>query len=159
MHKTYRTIAKHIRKELPEISWIDRDKGQLNDPGNFHSIITPGLLLHFGNVTWTGLGGGRQQGFTTMRASLIFNLPPSTYASLDDPLKDYQESNTLSMRLHDTLKTISLIGERRASVDYFTPQYYVCAMDYDCEVIDTVELCKIQKPAPIIQAKIKLPIQ
>lgn len=161
MHKTYRKIARSIREQIPEILWIDRDKGQLKNPDDFHTIIVPGLLLGFGNVAWTGLSQGSQQGSSTMRASLVFHLPASTYQPEDptDPFREYNDSGTLFDALHDTLTCIPEIGERRASGELFTDQYYVLWSDYDLETIHCMTVSKVQKPSPTIQATIKLPYQ
>lgn len=162
MLKEYRHIAKHIRTNLPEIVWIDRDKGQLQNPENFHSIQIPGCLLDFNQVQWDGMNGIDQSGFCSLTVSLVFRMPPFTYTEPDlqyDLTGDYDNYEELNERLYETIMKHPALGVRRSSRDYFTGEFYVTEQVYDCRLEYKQKQRTIAKPAPSIQANIKLPYQ
>lgn len=156
MLQEYQQLAAHLAAALPELQWIDRDKGQLENPEAFHSIVLPGLLLGFGPVEWEGLSMGSQQGQLTLTVSLVLRLPVATHQK--QLLTEYDEAAQLTTKVHQALPAFISVWERRSSRDYFTQNFYVVEQTYDFRV----EYCKpiqtIPKPNPDIQATLKLPL-
>lgn len=152
MFNSFREIAKVISTNIPELVWIDRDKGQLDSPENFHSVQIPGLLLDFSTVNWESLLGGNQRGICTLTAKLIFRLPVSTYEGAD--WNDYPEFEHLSDTLHEQLSDLKSVGLRRVSRDYFTKNYFVTEQSYDFTLYHTKQGKTIKKPNPAIQGSI-----
>jgi hypothetical protein len=148
MYKTYREIATHIANAIPELQWIDRDKGQLDKPEEFHTILTPGLLLGFEDVEWEGGTGGNQTGTSLMTASLVFRLPTSTYLGNWGPHDEYEK---FTEALYEVLLTHPAVGDRRMSGDGFTDEFYVAIQAFDLTLYQTRPLKTIPKPAPDIR--------
>ena len=154
LHSQY--LAAHLAAALPDILWIDRDKGQLDNPAAFHSLQIPALLLEMGEVTWEGLSRGDQRGQLTLTVKLVFRLPAATYRQR--PLAEYDEMAQLTDQVHQTLGTSLMVKDRRSTRDYFTPEFYVMEQSYDMVIGYTVPIRTIDKPAPDIQATLKLPL-
>lgn len=154
MYKTFRLIAKELGERIPEIRWIDREKGQLDAPEKFHAVQVPGLLLDFSETIWEGGTGGNQTGFCTLTASLIFRLPTATYEGSE--WNDYVEFERLTNRVHEELSALSpIIGDRRKGYDNFTDTFYVTQQSYDLKVYQTKQINIIEKPTPDIQGQIQ----
>lgn len=154
MYKTYRDIANHLTNAIPDLQWIDRDKGQLEKPEGFHAIGTPGLLLGFDDVEWEPGTRGNQTGHGTMTASLVFRLPTSTYLGNWEQHPEYEqftEALYLAMLDHKD------IGDRRMSTDGFTDTFYVSIQAFDLTIYQTVPVKTIAKPNPEIKATLELP--
>lgn len=149
-------IAAHLAAALPDIQWIDRDKGQLDNPEAFHSLLVPALLLGFGPVEWEGLSRGRQLGQLSLTVSLVTRLPPATHHPR--PLGEYDHAADLAAALHQALATCIVVKDRRASRDYFTPEFYVMETTYDMTVGHALPPRTIPKPPPTIDATLKLPL-
>ena len=157
MYKTYRLIAQHIRDNIAEILWIDRDKGQLENPEKFHSIIVPGLLLNFGTIDWKSETKNNQYGEGSVTTKLIFRLPVATYTvenGADGTLMDYEEFEAISEALHQTVTSFPGVGVRRSGGDHFTSEFYVCEQTYDFTVAYYHCPITIPKPAPKIEGEI-----
>lgn len=152
MFNTFRLIAAHIRDKVTDLKWIDRDKGQLENPVDFHSIIVPGVLLNFSEVDWIGGTGGNQTGTCTMTVKLIFRLPVATYE--DASWNNYEEYERISDILYNTLSAFKDIGDRVKSSDYFTKEFYVAEQIFDLTVYKTRKTRTIPKPAPDIKGTI-----
>lgn len=149
MYKTYRLIAQHIRDNIAEILWIDRDKGQLEKPENFHSIIVPGVLVDFDTVNWKGQTRSNQEGEGQVTLKLVFRLPVSSHETAD--WNDHPEFEFLSDRLYEVASTHTCIGSRRTSRDYFTGAFYVYEQTFDLILYQTEAVKTWPKPPPKIE--------
>jgi hypothetical protein len=154
MYSTYRHIATHLANAIPDLQWIDRDKGQLDNPENFHSVLTPGLLLGFDDVEWEPGTRGNQTGYATMTASLVFRLPASTYLGNWEQHPEYEQ---LTQALYLALLDCPGVGDRRASSDAFTDAFYTATQSFDLTIYQAVPVRTIAKPNPDIQATLKFP--
>lgn len=157
MHKTFRMLAKHIRQNVQEIRWIDRDKGQLEKPENFDSILCPGVLLEFSEVDWIATTRSNQAGICQMTVKLVFTLPPATFEGAN--WDAYAEFELISARLYEALNTNPTMKDRRSSRDYHTAHFFVAEQVFEIEVYQVTEIRIINKPLPQIQATLNLPIQ
>lgn len=149
-------LATQLAHDLPEIQWIDRDKGQLDNPEAFHSLLVPALLLDMGEVSWEGVSRGSQRGLLTLTVKLVFRLPPATHRDL--PLAEFSEMADLTTKVHQALGRGLMVKDRRTSRDYFTPEFYVMEQTYDMFVTYTTPDRTMPRPNPDIQASLKLPL-
>ncbi len=154
VHTQY--LAAHLATALPDIAWIDRDKGQLDDPEAFNSLIVPALLLDPGEVTWEGLSRGNQKGMLPLTVKLVFRMPTATHRI--HPLSEYDDMADLADKVHQALGSSIMVKDRRSTRDYFTSEFYVLEQTYDMVIGYTIPPKTIVKPAPDIQASIKLPL-
>lgn len=160
MLNIYLEIGQHIFDLMPEIEWIDRDKGQIDNEEDFFSILTPAVLLEFGEINWVGLSRGSQLGEMTITTKLISVKPPETFSRGSAPLQEYAVLNMLADRLHATMGELVCIKERRRSSDYFTKNWYVIEQQYDMEIEYEVPVITAPKPRPNIKREfINLNIQ
>jgi|GEM_PF-6841167 len=158
MLNTYLEIGQHIFDMMPEIEWIDRDKGQIDHEEEFNSILCPAVLLDFGETNWTGLSRGNQLGDLTITTKLIFVKPGETFTRDNNPLQEYAVFNALADKLHQVVGQLEYVHERRRSSDYFTKYWYVIEQQYDLEVNYEVPIRTIPKPVPTISTNIILPV-
>lgn len=149
MYKTYRHIAQHIRTNIAEILWIDRDKGQLEKPESFHSIIVPGVLIDFDTVSWNGQTRGNQEGEGSVTIKLIFRLPKATHENAH--WNEHEEIELLSDCIYEIASSHINIGSRRSSKDYFTNEFYVYEQTFDLILYQTKNVRTITKPNPEIK--------
>ena len=157
MHKTFRVLATHLKNNVPEIQWIDRDKGQLEKPENFSSLLPPALLLDFGTVNWKAGSNENQNGICQLTVKLIFGLPPSTHEGA--AWNDYLEYEDLSRKVYDACcNTAGIIGDRMESYDHYTGNFYVCEQTFQCKVYQVKEIKIIDKPDPFIAGTLKVTI-
>ena len=161
MFQTYRDIAHAIARTLPAIQWIDRDKGQLESPEDFHSILIPGLLIAISEIQWAGQTRGAQLGEGHATTKLVFRLPAATHEvqeTAHGPLDEYDEFASLSEALHEQMSVLPCIGDRTKTHDYFTGEFYVVEQTYELKVYYTKPILTTQKPVPTIQATLNLPV-
>ena len=154
MLQTYLKLARHLLDKLPEINWIDFDKGQIDNEQEYESIITPGLLLDFSRVQWTGTGRGNQLGEGQVIVKLVFTKPVETFTRTKNPLQDYEAFDTLNFALHQTFSAMREVKERRDSVGYFTQHWYIIETIYDLQISYEVPVKTIPKPEPNILSTI-----
>lgn len=151
MLSTYLQIARHLFDSMPQINWIDRDKGQIDNEGEFHSLVDPAILLDFGEIAWTGTGRGYQLGELTVTTKLVFVKPAETFTRDRSPLQEYAQYNALADFLHETISELKDIKERRRSADYFTKNWYVVEQVYDLNVTYEKPVQTVKKPLPNIE--------
>lgn len=152
MLNEYLTIARHLDKYMPELAWIERDKGQIENEEEFNSILTPGVLLDFGTITWQGIGRGDQIGDGSITVKLIFVKPPATH--VDAVLQEYEPMAQMADKLHLTISKLRSVKERRNSSDYFTEHWYIIEQTYDVVLSYEVPTFIKPKPRPEIQGEL-----
>ncbi len=129
MLDTYNLLARHLREGLPQLAWIDLDKGQLTDPRPHHSLVSPALLINMGTVSWEELGQNTQIGSATITLKLAFVLASETHA--DDPnLTDSVAQLELAERLHRRAITSLVLTQRTATLTQVVGSYYVIEQAY-----------------------------
>jgi hypothetical protein len=148
MLNTYLKIAQHLFDKMPDIQWLDRDKGQIDHEEQYHTLVTPAILLDFNELIWQGTGRGNQLGEGSVIVKLVFSKPGETFTRGVSPLQDYTELVALAEQLHLTMGQLKVVKERRKAVDYFTTHWYVIEMFYDLEVPYEVPVRTIPKPEP-----------
>ena len=152
------SIARHIQQQLPELGWIDRDRGQLQDPERFNTLLTPAVLLDFSEVEWTGRTRGSQAGAGTLTVQLVTLLPSSTHYTPTSPVHLYDSAVLLADQLHKTLANHASVGDRTSIKDEFTELYYVISQAYELRLYYEEPIRTMPKPYPDISATLNLPI-
>ena len=89
MLNLYQHIAYLVLGHLIDVRWIDIDKGQLQNPENYNSIIVPGLLIDIANIDWDGT-----LGTATLKLSLVFRLLPQTHLTPTQKLNTAKANET-----------------------------------------------------------------
>lgn len=79
----YSEIAKLLSEgfdEQNERLWVDLDRGQLEDPEAFESIIVPAVLVNFQRgIEWKKLGQRTELGETTFSLKVVMMLDEPTF--------------------------------------------------------------------------------
>ncbi|RIV21371.1 hypothetical protein DYU11_18365 [Fibrisoma montanum] len=131
MLENYVAIAQAIKDQAPGILWFDLDKGQVENPENFNSLIVPAVLIGTSEVDWKNLRGLSQEGDGKITVKLVLRLSHQTH--LTDPLllanlKDIELANEINLAVS---QVPGVVG-RRHSNDYPAGMFYVVEQIYDC---------------------------
>lgn len=129
MFSTYKIIGQAIREAVPQILTIDLDKGQLDDPQSFESIMTPGILIGHSDITWSG-----NQGEGSVTVKLILRLPSRTHISdplIDESLSDLSLAGDVDSAVTDVPGVLS--SEKYS--DYPSGTFYVVEQTYPISLV------------------------
>ena len=130
MLSTYIQIAQAIKDKVPGIAWFDLDKGQLEKPDAFNSVIVPGVLIGQADIEWSDLVSRNQQGIGTITVKTAFTLPAQT--NLLDPLVT---ENLKVLELADdvdvAVRLTRGIASRTATKEYVAGPFYVVEQTYE----------------------------
>lgn len=120
----YLEIGQAIKDQVKAIKWIDIDKGQLDNPESFNSIIVPGVLIGLADITWSQLAGRYQQGEGTIIVKTVFVLPAQTH--LTDPMaKQSLKILAISEDVSEAVSSVPGILSRIKTKEYPSVTYYV----------------------------------
>ena len=130
MIQTYLEIAGVVKKAVKEINWIDLDKGQLDDPEAFNSLINKSVLIGQSEIEWSQLAGGYQQGEGFITVKTIFTLPTQTH--LTDPLiaKEVVKMFATADQVSAAVLCTPGVLTRTNSKDYPVLTFYVIEQTY-----------------------------
>jgi len=131
MLSTYVQIAGTIGEQVKQIRWIDLDKGQLDDPTKFHSLITPSVLIGCSDIEWLPLSRGLYQGQGTITVKTIFNLGVPTNM-LDPNLIKGLEILELADQVNQATLSVPGIKSLANSKDYPVLTFFVVENTYNC---------------------------
>jgi hypothetical protein len=158
MLNTYLKIARHLLDAMPDVRWIDRDKGQIDHEEDYHSLMTPAILLDFNEVLWKPLTRGTYSGEGAIIVKLIFPKPADTFTREASPLQEYEGFNTSAVELHQAISQLKEVKERRKGVDYFTKNWYVIEQFYDLDLLYEVPIKTEPKPTPkVLSTTLNIP--
>lgn len=129
----YSEIAKLLTQQLPNESlWIDLDRGQLEDPESFESLIIPAILVNMPQIEWQTLGQRNQIGDTTFTLKVVISLPEPTYNINNVNIN--LEAITIEDRIHKAITAAGIMrtGTRSYPVStYFVIEHrYMTTTDY-----------------------------
>lgn len=68
---TYKEITDHLKATVPAIQWVDKDRGQLEDAGNF-VFPRPAVFVSFGLGQYESQGGGILKGDKILRVRTCY---------------------------------------------------------------------------------------
>ena len=129
MLASYIIIGQAIKQAVPQIQWIDLDKGQLEDPERFNSIGVPGVLIGQSEIDWQQLGAGQQQGTGTLTVKVVLRLPTQTH--LTDPLlQDSLKELELGDQINTAVLSVPGIKTLAHYSDYPEGTFYVLEHTY-----------------------------
>ncbi|WP_080058966.1 hypothetical protein [Spirosoma aerolatum] len=124
MFKSYSTIAEAIKKQVKVLRWFDLDKGQLDDPERYNSIITPGILIGNSEITWSQGSSRAQIGDGTVTVKLVLRLPAQTH--LTEPLLfENLKALELGDSIDDAVQNVPGVLSRTKYRDYPVDSFYV----------------------------------
>ncbi|WP_394749496.1 hypothetical protein [Spongiimicrobium salis] len=68
---TYLEVTEHLKTTVPAIKWVDKDRGQLEDPANF-IFPRPAVFVSFGFGNYENLGKGVLKGEKRLRIRTVY---------------------------------------------------------------------------------------
>jgi hypothetical protein len=159
MFETYLIIVTTLRNKLKWINWLDWDKGQLEEPEKFNSIIVPGVLVDPSAIEWEELGKGFQLGIGPITVKLVTLLPAQTHAG--DPLLELnlvalQQAEELHAAIISSSGVLRRVGSPKP---YWVNTFFVIEQTYDFRYNYQPSIQLAPKPAPQINTTITVPIQ
>jgi hypothetical protein len=88
MKTVYKALLERIRIKVPQIRWIDLDRGQLTFPKENYTIDFPAVLISFGQTDWGSIGEGVRQGDCPVTIRIAFPLYYDTNNHTADYIRD-----------------------------------------------------------------------
>ena len=125
MLSTYKEVAEIIHKKVKQINWIDLDKGQLDEPERFESLIVPAVLIGQSEIEWADLTSRFQQGTGMITVKTCFVLPAHTQLTAPHLTKQIEKMYDTADQVREAVLTTPGIMSRVKSSDYPTDRYYV----------------------------------
>lgn len=72
MQTAYKEILEQLSTELPELKWIDLDRGQIDQPNDHYTVAFPAVFISFNDIPWDGIGQKLYAGNCTISFRLAF---------------------------------------------------------------------------------------
>lgn len=159
MTTLYKEIAERIRAKAPDTGFIDLDKGQLEYPQAFDTLI-PCALIQVPDTDWDEYAHGNQIGEGTLTIKYLFHLSSRTHIS--DPLISMSvEALAYADKIHEAVRghpnVIRRTRSRRYPAPQLTPNVYVVEQHYKIKEIYERALKTTPKPDPQITVSLTLP--
>lgn len=79
MEQLFNDIQQHIAQNLPDLTLIDEDCGQLESNEDTYPVTFPCVLIGTPDVDWETLSGNRQQGRCTLTTRLAIDCYDDTH--------------------------------------------------------------------------------
>jgi hypothetical protein len=80
IYELYTEIAEVISDKLDSIRWSDLDRGQLQHPEHFESLVLPCVLICLKDgIAWQSLTQGHQFGEADLSLKIVVRLPEPIY--------------------------------------------------------------------------------
>lgn len=79
MEDIFIAIMERIAQEMPELSLIDEDYGQLETDSDTYPVTFPCVLIGNTDSNWNDIGMGAQKGETTLTVRLAINCYDDTH--------------------------------------------------------------------------------
>lgn len=157
------SLIKHIADNMPALSLVDEDYGQLEaldkDDVDMYPITFPAVLIETPECAWTNMADGAQKGTCTIRVRLILDCYDDTHSTAPDMGKA-GERNSMRHQLHTILQTFRPESDGaliRTKSTFFTWNHGIKVYEttYTTTVTETVATEKetLQKPKISISVK------
>ena len=156
-------LIEHISKNIPALSVVDEDYGQLealdNDGVDMYPLTFPAVLIETPETEWGDIAGGGQKGTCTVRVRLVIDCYDDTYAS-SATVAAVGARNALRHSLHAVLQGFRPCGDgalMRTKSKFFTWNHGVKV--YETTYTATVSECvptgkeKVQRPKLSVSVK------
>ena len=148
-------LVAHINEQMPELSMVDEDYGQLenleDDNRDMYPITFPAVLIENTETEWSNLSGRSQKGDALFRVRLIIDCYDDTHAECGTQY-DVEEREDMRSRLHTILQGFRPVDDGvliRKRSKFFTWYHgiKVYEMTYACVVTETIrETVKAERP-------------
>ena len=148
-------LVAHINEQMPELSMVDEDYGQLenleDDNRDMYPITFPAVLIENTETEWSNLSGRRQKGDALFRVRLIIDCYDDTHAECGTQYA-VEEREDMRSRLHTILQGFRPVDDGvliRKRSKFFTWYHgiKVYEMTYACVVTETIrETVKAERP-------------
>ena len=148
-------LVAHINEQMPELSMVDEDYGQLenleDDNRDMYPITFPAVLIENTETEWSNLAGRSQKGDAMFRVRLIIDCYDDTHAECGTQYA-VEEREDMRSRLHTILQGFRPIDDGvliRKRSKFFTWYHgiKVYEMTYACVVTETIrETVKAERP-------------
>lgn len=148
-------LVAHINEQMPELSMVDEDYGQLenleDDNRDMYPITFPAVLIENTETEWSNLSGRSQKGDALFRVRLIIDCYDDTHAECGTQFA-VEEREDMRSRLHTILQGFRPVDDGvliRKRSKFFTWYHgiKVYEMTYACVVTETIrETVKAERP-------------
>lgn len=148
-------LVAHINEQMPELSMVDEDYGQLenleDDNRDMYPITFPAVLIENTETEWSNLAGRSQKGDAMFRVRLIIDCYDDTHAECGTQYA-VEEREDMRSRLHTILQGFRPVDDGvliRKRSKFFTWYHgiKVYEMTYACVVTETIrETVKAARP-------------
>lgn len=148
-------LVAHINEQMPELSMVDEDYGQLenleDDNRDMYPITFPAVLIENTETEWSNLSGRSQKGDALFRVRLIIDCYDDTHAECGTQYA-VEEREDMRSRLHTILQGFRPVNDGvliRKRSKFFTWYHgiKVYEMTYACVVTETIrETVKAERP-------------
>ena len=148
-------LVAHINEQMPELSMVDEDYGQLenleDDNRDMYPITFPAVLVENTETEWSNLAGRSQKGDAMFRVRLIIDCYDDTHAECGTQYA-VEEREDMRSRLHTILQGFRPVEDGvliRKRSKFFTWYHgiKVYEMTYACVVTETIrETVKAERP-------------
>lgn len=151
-------LVDHIAREMPELSLVDEDYGQLEnldkDDANMYPLTYPAVLIEPSRIDWSHLSGGSQKGEARLRIRLIIDCYDDTHSG--SGTRDYiRIREAMRMRLHSLVEGYRPLGDgamMRQESTFFTFSHGIKVYEsvYTCTVTEILtRQGTVRRHAPI----------
>lgn len=148
-------LVAHINEQMPELSMVDEDYGQLenleDDNRDMYPITFPAVLVENTETEWSNLAGRSQKGDAMFRVRLIIDCYDDSHAECGTQYA-VEEREDMRSRLHTILQGFRPVDDGvliRKRSKFFTWYHgiKVYEMTYACVVTETIrETVKAERP-------------
>ena len=152
-------LVAHINEQMPELSMVDEDYGQLenleDDNRDMYPITFPAVLVENTETEWSNLAGRNQKGDAMFRVRLIIDCYDDTHAECGTQYA-VEEREDMRSRLHTILQGFRPVDDGvliRKRSKFFTWYHgiKVYEMTYACVVTETIrETVKAERPKVLL---------
>lgn len=148
-------LVAHINEQMPELSMVDEDYGQLenleDDNRDMYPITFPAVLIENTETEWSNLAGRSQKGDAMFRVRLIIDCYDDTHAECGTQYA-VEEREDMRSRLHTILQGYrpaddGVLIRKRSKFFTWYHGIKVYEVTYACVVTETIrETVKAARP-------------
>ena len=150
-NEIYTSIRNRLQEKLPELEYVDLQKGQINLYGQETNLPLPAALIEIKQVDWTETAGGYQTGDALLSVYLYLD---KTAGTLDPNVQDAESLRLLDMQEEIFRALEKLSGNtfqplvRVAESIVADPDFVVARSDFKTNVYDEPADNYILLPTP-----------
>lgn len=142
-------MIQRLAEELPELSVVDEDYGQLEvideEGKRMYPLTFPAVLVDLEQVDWGFLQGGNQIGEARIKARLLINCYEDTHVGSGTELF-IQTREELRRRMHLALQGFSPSGNSGSGLMRVESKFYT--FDHGIKVYQETYTCRVAELIP-----------